>query len=431
MFTSVIKSVFSAVFSLIFALSGLIKFNPICQSKFNGTFIQSWMCSYWDDETWKEEYFNMEEIGVEYLIIQGVASRSSDGSWTVYYPSHIDDFKGCCYGDVIENALKNSIGTDVKIIIGLADFDNWWVDSALTGEYDYVCDIMSSMVEEISDNYFSYRNHIAGWYFTPEIDNILNVKLSLNSIANGLNKLIDSINDSNLNLPIMLSPYYSEYMTIPSVLETIPMWSYFFEKVNFREGDIFCPQDAIGAGWTRSGSLEKVWKMYYEAVHCSGKNIKLWANCECMNCANKGGLFSPPRTLETENAPCTLNRLIWQMNTASKYAENIIVFSYNHYYSPLTGNNAYNDAYKYYLSNGTIDAEKPSKPEGFEKIDNVLVWKEAEDNVGVAFYIVYRNDKEFSRIEGKCNTRLEVKDNEKYSVIAVDGSGNKSEFAFL
>lgn len=54
-----------------------------CEAEFNGTFIQSWMSSYWDDERWQDEIGAMKEAGIKYLIIQDVAHKASDGTWTV------------------------------------------------------------------------------------------------------------------------------------------------------------------------------------------------------------------------------------------------------------------------------------------------------------------------------------------------------------
>ena len=63
-----------------------------CEAEFNGTFIQSWMSSYWDDERWQDEIGAMKEAGIKYLIIQDVAHKASDGTWTVYYNSNLDTF---------------------------------------------------------------------------------------------------------------------------------------------------------------------------------------------------------------------------------------------------------------------------------------------------------------------------------------------------
>ena len=59
-----------------------------CESRFNGTFIQSWMSSSWDDERWEKEVYTMKEAGIEYLILQCLADKGSEsagGIWNVYW----------------------------------------------------------------------------------------------------------------------------------------------------------------------------------------------------------------------------------------------------------------------------------------------------------------------------------------------------------
>ena len=92
------------------------------------------------------------------------------------------------------------------------------------------------------------------------------MKQSLPQIATGFNKVLDQATALDPAMPVLLSPFYSEYLTNASVTATLPFWQTFLNAAHLRDGDIFCPQDAIGAAWTRETSLEKVWKMYAAAV---------------------------------------------------------------------------------------------------------------------------------------------------------------------
>lgn len=126
-----------------------------CNPEFNGTFIQSWMSSSWDDERWQKEFDVMEQAGIEYLIIQDIASKSTDGSWTLYYNSALPVFDNAdrSGSDVIEAALKNSRGHNIKIFVGLGLFDNWWTTAGFGDEYSDFCDISSDMIKEIHQKY--------------------------------------------------------------------------------------------------------------------------------------------------------------------------------------------------------------------------------------------------------------------------------------
>ncbi len=423
--------ILSAVFALVISL---MPFGEVperkCDPVYNGTFIQSWMSSYWDEERWAEEVVNMENAGIEYLILQDTANLSADGTWELYYPSELEVFNSTqSHSDVIASAINACKDSNVKVFVGLAMFDDWWVQSALTGTYKDVCSVMADMAEEISAKYDGFY----GFYFTPEINNMPNMKLALVNIIDGLNILIEKIPQDK---PLMLSPYYTEYLSVPMVIAAEPMWVELINKVNFRDGDIIAPQDAVGAQWIQENDLEKIWKMYRAAVDTSDKDIKLWANCENFTLARAksviSGIFVPPATLNVNSVPCTIDRFARQLDVASRYCENIITFSYNHYHSPSYVNPVFEKTYLDYVDNGfVVESEKPTTPQNLVNNDGVLSWGESEDNIGISHYIIYRNKKAVAYIEAGSTLEYVTERAGTYSVEAVDAAGNVSERGYF
>lgn len=434
MFTRLFSG-FTAFFLLVQSLLGLAPVQePKCAPAFNGTFLQSWYSSCWDDERWQDEIEVMKEAGVEYLILQDIASLSSDGEWTLYYPSELDVFSETpVYCDVIENALSNCTGTGIKVFIGLADFEKWWVGAGFTRDFRTVCSVSADMVTEIYGKYYAdYSDCFYGWYFTPEINNNPIMKASSGLIAKGLNKIIAAADSADSGLPLLLSPYFTEYLAVPSVLSALPEWTSFMKNVHFRDGDIFCPQDAVGAGWTEESHLEKVWQMYSAAVSACPADVKLWANCENFTSANDGGLFSPPATVEKEISTCTLDRFVRQMNVASKYCENIITFSFSHYYSPYCADDVYYRTYLSYLENGyTLESTSPSAPEGLKCENGTLCWQPCTDDTGIAYYLVSENGKPVERIDSGNDLSYPCKAGKTYTVTALDAAGNAAAASYV
>lgn len=424
-----LKRIFSSFLALVFMLLGFFC-TPVqkCKAKFNGTFIQSWLCLWWDDAVWQEEIRNMKEAGIEYLILQNVASFPAGENATPDYPSELSCFNGGeRNGDVIDSALRNCRGSGIKVFVGLADFDEWWNQAGLSEQYYTVCSTMALMEEEIYGRYYEeYKDVFYGWYFTPEINNSSIMKISMPNIIEGFNTVIDKANELNPAMPMLLSPYYSEYFAVSSVLSTLPMWQLFMQGAHLRDGDIFCPQDGIGAGWVSIDNMEKVWQMYASAVKSCDKDILLWANCECMTVAQDDTPFMPPETIEKENATVTLDRFVRQMEIASRYVDNIITFSYNHYISPLSVNPVYHYTYLDYLENGKLEAEAPSAVRNVSVKDGELIWEAAEDNIGIAYYLIYDNGEPVARIEGNTELQYKATAAQKYSIVTVDGAGNKS-----
>ena len=414
-----------------------------CKPEFTGTFIQSWMTCVWDDERWAEEVKCMKEAGIEYLVLQSLADKAykkNGGEWNVYYDTDVEELKSSNFGgDCLEPALRHCQEAGIKVFVGLSMFDDFWSEAGVGSLYQDVCRVAGDMMEDIYNKYGEkYKDSLYGWYYTPEISNGFLCQFTLGGIIKGINHIIDRINEVDETKPLLMSPFYSEYIAT-GPLATLCSYVRFFKKVNFRDGDIFAPQDAIGAKWTREKSLEMTWKMYKAAVDTCEADIKLWANCENFDGAiateTLGGLLSPKITEHTSNQTATFDRFARQMEIASKYAENIITFSYNHYYSPALVNPAFMDAYYDYIENGyQVEKEAPEAPTNLKAEataeGTVLTWDAAEDNIGIAYYRLEKDGKFLARIDMRYGwEELSCTDTGakgEYVITAYDCAGNAS-----
>lgn len=444
-----IKKIVSALLAFVMAMcSGFaLPEEQKCKAEFNGTFLQSWLSSTWSDDQWESEMQYMKDCGIEYLIIQDSANkdlRKNGGSWTVYYDSKLSEFEDAnkSQQDVISSALYHCKKAGIKVFVPLAMFDDFWYEGSLTSQYYEICSLSAKMAEEIYSNYYKgYEDTFCGWYFTPELNNVITCALNVAGTAKGLNTVLDKLTEIDPSLPLLLSPFYANYTsTGPAV--TLTQLVRLFSLVNFRDGDIFCPQDGVGAGWIDEDDLAKVWSIYSQAVETADADIKLWANCENFTLAFADtvldGVLTRPATENTVAVPSTLDRLVRQMDIASRYAENIISFSFNHYYSPKMSSSMFMETYKDYLANGCVlESQVPTAPDSFEKAENdgsvVLTWDEAEDNFGVAYYRIEKDGKFLTRFETYANygalsyTDANGSVNSTYTITAFDAAGNCSQ----
>lgn len=448
---ALIKKIFTAVMAFIMLMLPTSAQNSEkkCAPQFNGTFIQSWMSSYWDDERWEKEIRNMKDAGIEYLIVQDVANKaaaSAGGTWTVYYDTSVPELENAAYpGNSVEMALRHCSKAGIKVFVGLAMFDDFWTQGAITGQYSEMCDIAAKMVSDIYNKYGEkYADTLYGWYFTPEINNVLTCQINISGMAEGLNEIIEKINETDADKPLLLSPFYAQYLASGPVL-TLTNLVRFFDKVDFRDGDIFAVQDAVGAKWVEEENLEMTWKLYEKAVESCDADVKLWANCENFTLAFADtafdGIFTRPATENTTSITSTLDRFVWQMDLASRYAENIITFSYNHYYSPDQVNPAFINTYLDYVKNGyVLESEAPSAPANFTAKAGeggvTLTWDKAEDNIGIAYYRIEKDGKFLSRAEMfygweelTCSDAAGTADS-VYTIEAFDAAGNPSGKVF-
>lgn len=437
----------AAVFTVIYVSLVVLPFGTglpeerKCAPEFNGTFVQSWLSGSWDEEDWAEEIANMEKDGVKYLIVQDLATKNLEGEWTVYYDTDLPAFQNADVGtDVLANTLEAVNGTDIQVFVGLTTFDNLWSTGTLTKEYGEVCDITADMMQEIYDKYYAGNEaNFYSWYFTMEFSNNILMQLGMPNIIKGLNVVLDKATEIDADIPMMMSPFMSNYYTVGKSA-ALMQWMKLFSKGHWRDGDIVAPQDAVGARWLDIEDLIDMWEVYSWAIDSCQADVKLWANCENFTSAVAdsfgAGILNPKPTENIVHVPATLDRFAYQMDIASRYCENIITFSYTHYYSEKQVSSAFIDTYNDYVDNGyVLETLSPSmsvfsKTQSDEGIE--LSWDEATDNIGISHYRIMKNGKFLQRAETFDGYhRLSCTDadgsmSDRYTIVAVDAAGNIS-----
>lgn len=413
-----------------------------CAPEFNGTFLQSWLSSSWDEEDWAKEIAAMEKDGVKYLIIQDLATMDLEGNWTIYYDSDLSVFENADVGtDVLANTFEALKGSDIQVFVGLTTFDNLWSTGTLTKEYRDVCDVTADMMQEIYDKYYvGNEDNFYSWYFTMEFSNNILMQLGTANIVKGLNVVLDKATAIDESIPLMMSPFMSNYYTVGKAAALL-QWIKLFSDVHWRDGDIVAPQDAVGARWLDVEDLIDMWEIYSRAIAFSDADVKLWANCENFTSAVAdsfgAGILNPKPTENVVHVPSTLDRFTYQMDVASRYCENIITFSYTHYYSENQVSGVFIETYKDYVENGyKLETKAPvmggcTKTQSDDGID--LQWDEATDNIGISHYRIMKNGKFLCRAETFDGYhRLSCTDengsmSDIYTIVAVDAAGNISQ----
>lgn len=446
MIFSFIKRFISVVLTLIVAaFSGTVTPERRCEPVFTGTFLQSWLACQWDDEQWENEIAEMKKDGIKYLILQSVADKSSataGGKWTTYYDADIPEFSDADKGaNVVEATLKACKGTGIQVFMGLCVFDDFWYIGGFGSQYKECCEVSAALVKDIYARYGEeYADTLAGFYFTPEFSNIIMDSASAIQLSNGLNTVIDAMNTSCPELPLMLSPFSTNYLTLGTV-DAAAFWSRIITRTSFRDGDIIAPQDAVGAAFSEVDDLEKNWQMFRSLVDSADVDIKLWANCESFTLAREktiiSGIALPNATENTTSVPVTMDRFSYQLDVASRYCDNIITFSYNHYLSENQVDSRFVEAYRTYIENGyEVEKNAPSKVPDFSAVQGdgvALTWESATDDAGIAYYRITKNGDFLVRIEcmyGEPELSYidsNGKAGDKYAITAYDTSGNASQ----
>jgi hypothetical protein len=365
----------------------------------DGTFIPYYLVADWNDSRWEEELSNLKGLGMHYLILSPTVYTDKNNVTKSIYPS---SYATSFYkSDVVDNCLRNAAKYGFKVFVGLNSNVKWW--SWWQGNSkQWLIDQMSfgnKIAKELFNKYKkTYSDSFYGWYWDWEVDNLnYTTDDRQQALIEALNTNVDYLNDLRSSMPIMLSPFMN-YQVGYNAYQYAQMWKKVFAGVHFRKGDVFCPQDGIGAGGLVLDNVEEWFKQLEEAVKTKS-GLLFWANNESFD------VFS---------ASATLNRFVSQIQKVHPYVSNHISFCYSWYYSPYRVNKAFNQGYSDYVKNTNLPT-LPVPPsvvnlraflDSSNKIN--ITWEQPQDRSNVAGYFVYRGDKLIANyqydISYYCNT---------------------------
>lgn len=318
-----------------------------------GSFMQPNAFKDYSYDRMRQHLQHMYDVGIDMLILQWSFETTSDGVTIVYFDSGFDESdKARSFDesgkDFLDTLLRAAESVGVKVFIGLNDNAEWWQKSVTDKAWlDSQTELGVKGARQMYDKYKSlYPNAFHGWYFVFEFYNMLAPAQMLDNAASLLSGYRNGLYSIDPEMPMMLSPYISSSGAGPE--DTKKLWSYVFDKTDFRSGDIFCCQDSVGAGHISIDRLDEYYSAIKEAVDTK-EGLRFWANNECF-------------TQETwSTAP--LDRFVNQLNISSKYVEAHITFAYSHYANPDTGKTGYHLAYKEYYETGKIPESSLKKPD--------------------------------------------------------------------
>lgn len=321
---------------------------------FNGSFIQESLVLNWDDSRWDKEMQMLKEGGMKYLIYAPALLTNEQGKVSTTYPSTLTAKKN--QNKTLENCLRSAQKNGIRVFIGLNFNDRWWkVDydaSWLIGQME----VGNKVAEELVALYKEkYNDAMYGWYWVWEVDNLNCMTSERQAIlARALNTNLDYLTKITPDMPFMLSPFMNHKVG-GDAKEYSKMWKNVFEQTHFRIGDIFSPQDCVGAGGLNLDNLSEWFQNLREAVN-SKPGLKFWGNIETFD------------QRYWTSAPLT--RVKKQLDIVNGYVSNIICFAYSHYNSPYVVNPEYHQAYLQYCKDGKLP--KINKP---QSVSNVSVQK--------------------------------------------------------
>lgn len=348
----------------------------------SGSFIQIDMTQNWNQEKWNDEFKYLKQNKMEYVILTGISSTDHNITKTAY-KSSIPGVKKI-YGtkDEVELCLKSAEKFGVKVFLGTDFNSEWWNNSANNFEWiNKQMDRTNLICDELYKKYHEkYRNSFYGWYFPYEVDNArFNTTDKFDTLAKAINMNLDYLDSKGERLPFLISPFMNS--EAGSSLQYAENWKHFFQRVNFKQGDIFCPQDSVGAGGLDIDQVNEWFTALRHAVDTK-KGLKFWANIETFDYVNSSSI--------------TLDELVKKMELESPCVDKFVSFSYSHYYSPNNIDSGFNDDYEKYVLSGKLKHRRLARPKNLsvKEIGDYkfkISWNMPTNAKNICAYRVYRN----------------------------------------
>jgi hypothetical protein len=353
-----------------------------------GSFITGDLCDSWSDARWQKEFTAMKNAGMHYIIIASAVESFPGKVTTTIYPSSLPNTKmakgrnGTTYPDIINACLRNAQSAGMKVFIGIDVNDRWWNSPANDSTWLYgqmvfdnrVCDEIWSLYKN------KYPDAFYGWYWAYEVDNVnFTTQAQQRVLTNAMNMQLDHLTDVNERLPVMWCPFMNSNLGTPQPYET--MWENVFAGLHTSAGDIFCPQDCVGAGGLKLNQVASWFSALRKAVSTK-PGLAMWSDVETFDLS--------------DNTTATMDRVISQLKIEQPFVDNYITWEFCYYDSPFNIDPGFYKTYMGYFNTGSLEIIPPSTPANFTAVlqkngDVVLNWDESKDNIGVCGYYVYRN----------------------------------------
>jgi hypothetical protein len=238
----------------------------------------------------------MAGAGIRYMILCDAARiamvNGSMGIREAYYhasPSLLGPTHNLPWGSgIIENMLTAARDTGIKVFIGLG-YDRgrddhcqtgWWSNNLPlnTSWYQPRAAFNNLIAQDLYDQFKSrFPDTFYGWYFPYEFFN--NMQQNTWHFAEFVNINRDFLWDLDPSMPLLISPFFNAKDHQPVENTRIELTD-FFSHARFRPGDIFAPQDSVGAGWTTPAQAGDYFRMIRQVLDASAPGVHFWANNE-------------------------------------------------------------------------------------------------------------------------------------------------------
>ena len=330
-------------------IENTLRNKTVCQAVVSGTLIQPCFCSTYTYSHWMEHFKILKRAGINLIILQYVVELKKREIKTNYFA-------------ILDNLFKAAKNNGMKVVVGLVKGKDWWNGYFQNGNWrSKVARIQKTTAINIHKKYKKkYENTFTGWYWAFEI--YTSTKPYEKYWASMMKETFADLTKLDPSMPVMLSPFIS-FETKPTAKRVYEQFCYIVNNAGFRKGDSIYLQDSFGIikNNFRIEEIQEYTKTIKKAVD-TNSNVKFGINIE--NFAKNNG----PRKLNShgDHLPASIDRFLAQLIIAENFSNDIISFSYFHFYNPLVPERSRNnhDMYLNYLKGKNIPYSIPAPSGG-------------------------------------------------------------------
>ena len=345
------------------------------------------------------------------MVVQWTADSKNR---TTIYPSAMKGYTQSTKHDVVKRALDTADASGAQVYVGLQINDDWWTkylgDAAwLKGE----AATANLLADDLWKKYGGHASFV-GWYLAFEVDNVETTQGEWENLVAFYATVGEHLKKLGPGKPILISPFFTQDGMSPADWQM--MWEYVLTRSPI---DILALQDGVGVGHALNRDLPTWFGAVESAIQNARPGMQFWVDTETFN---------------RSSHPMPIHAMANDMCAVQPYVSSYLSFSFNHYLSPQQVNAVYYQTYLDYLAKGKVESVDPAKPgklTGKATSNSVkLSWMASTDNIGIAGYKVFRNEKQIATLYSGGtkyeDTNLAAGVSYAYKVIAFDAAGNQS-----
>lgn len=293
-------------------------------------FVQPWL---YNDMTPSEVSYSLKKLkcaGINDLVVQYVGEVEGGQGTDVKFKnlwydsslvSNTNDLS-LYRPNVLNNIMNAAKDNNMNIYIGMVQSNEWWQEKFTDITWANNNAIFANQVIDELYNKYKGNTSFKGWYWSNEMyTNDKGYETYWISMLNNNISYLNTLEISATKKPLMCSPFISKIYKNVTPLQVEEGFGDLARNVNFRDNDIIAVQDSLVISGFSVDEVITFLTSIKKGIKAEKPNLNFWINVENFDETNSNELKAS-----------SLERYKVRLQIASKLADNLVTFSYSHYY---------------------------------------------------------------------------------------------------